>query len=114
FHHAASHYHSSTAPLAQSHFSRRRLTRRPRPSVYGHDFLGATIATIVSRTGNRVHLQLAPGPSAGTGRAVARTIQGPFFRGPLHHRHQVRPVRVGTEPDQISSKASRTINAMTN
>src|SRR5262249_24784082 len=71
-------------------------------------------ATIVSWTGNRVHLQVAPGPSAGTGRPAARTIQDPFFPGPFHHRYQIGSVRVGTEPNQISSKASRTLNAMTN
>ena len=99
---------------AMSFRSLQWLFRRRRPSVDGHDFLGPTIAAVVSLTGDRVHPQLTPGPSTGTGRLTARTIQDPLFGESLHQRHQVGSVRVGTKPNQISSKAPRTLNAMTN
>jgi hypothetical protein len=76
-----------------------------------NNLFGWTITTIVSRTGNHVHLQLPPMPLTGDRRPAAGTIQGPFFQGADGERNQVRTVSVRAETDQISRAALRTLDA---
>jgi hypothetical protein len=90
------------------------LTRKARPAGQGHDFLGWTIAAIMSLIGDHVHLQLAPVPSIGTRRPAARAVQGTSLRESLAKRHQIRSITVWTEPDQISSKTFRALDTTAN
>src|SRR5580692_10454070 len=85
-----------------------------RPSAHRHDFLGWTITAIVSLTGDGVHPQVVPTPSAGDVRSDARTIKCLFMQEPGNQRHQIRPVPVRTEARQISRAALRTLDATAN
>src|SRR5260370_6877525 len=84
----------------------------PLTSFYRHDLLGWTVTETVSLIGDRVHLQLAPTPSTGNGWPAAGTVQDPFFRESGGKGHQVRPVTVWTETNQIPSETLRTFHTM--
>src|SRR3989442_9407878 len=89
------------------------------PNLNASYFLAArsprwTITDTVRLIGDRVHLQLAPAPSTGNGWPAAGTVQDPFFRESGSKGHQVRPVTVWTETNQISSEALRALDAMAN
>ena len=88
------------------------LTRKARPIAHRHDLLGWPITTVVSLIGHRIQLQLVPVPSAGDGWPAARTVQGPSVRESGSERHQIRPITVGTETKQITSRALRAFDAM--
>ena len=68
----------------------------------------------MSLTRDRIYLQLVPLPSTGNGWPAAGTVEGPFFRVARIKGHQVRPVVVRTETNQISSEALRALDAMAN
>src|SRR5229473_7161952 len=82
------------------------------PMSYLHDLLRWTITKTVRLIGDRVHLQLAPTPSTGNGWPAAGTVQDPFFRESGSKGHQVRPVTVWTETNQIPSETLRTFHTM--
>src|SRR3984893_1340577 len=86
----------------------------PLPSFYLHDLFGWTVTETVRLIGDRVHLQLAPTPSTGIGWPAAGTVEDPFFRESRSKGHQVRPVTVWTETNQISSETLRTFHTMPN
>src|SRR5713101_1474640 len=94
------------------HRSRLSLPRKPRFRAYRHDFVGRSITAIVSLIRDRIDLQLRPVPSTGNGWPAAGTVEGPFIREARAKGHQVRPVAVRTETNQISSEALRALDAM--
>jgi hypothetical protein len=88
--------------------------RARRRIIDGHNFLGHPVAPFISLFRDFATGPLAPFPAARHGCPVAGAIQYEFFGRAIHCGYQVRPIAIGTQRDQISSAALRTLYAMAN
>jgi len=81
-------------------------------SCYANNLFGWAKTAAVGLVRDDVHLQIVPAPSTGNGWFAARTKQGPFFWEARRERKKIRAISIGTEADQITSPALRTLDAM--
>jgi hypothetical protein len=79
-----------------------------------HYFLDCSIATAISRVRNLTGANLAQSLSANNGWPPAGTVQSVLLGGTTSLGHELRPIAVGTETDQISSVVFRTFHGMAN
>ena len=72
------------------------------------------ITATIGLAADLIGFQFLPHPSTRSLRVRARTVQDPFCWQADAYRHQVRPVTIRAEAEQIAGATSGTLDTMTN
>jgi hypothetical protein len=92
-----------------------RDVKRPANRVaYRQDFLGCSVATLVSLVRDLTGSRFSPRPVADDRQCPAAAIEGVCLGRPIHRRNQVRSIAIRTEGNEIACETLRTFHAMAN